>query len=112
MTDVYCPNCGAVLPYSVFAKQVAKRKHNRNLIVQIIERNGKITTGELAKQYQLLSGTVVSLRHVHNIIKELEEKGLVVTRPLNMGRYGKTTLIQVINNTDLTSITSSYVHHV
>jgi len=69
MVDVYCPSCGEILPFSVFAKQIAKRKHNRNLLLKIIQANGKITTGELARQYQLKSGSVVSIRHIGNILK-------------------------------------------
>jgi len=112
MVDVYCPKCGAVLPFSVFARQVAKRKHDRKLILKIIQSKREITTGELAKEYQILSGSVVSLRHIGNILREFKQQGKIETKRLKLGRYGQTTLIQAINNTDLTDITRPHIHHV
>jgi len=96
MVDVYCPVCGAVLPFSVFAKQVAiqNRKHDRNLFLKIISERKSITTGELARQYQLRSGKVCSLRQVWNIVKELKNEGKVETSILNRGRYGRSTLVK------------------
>lgn len=93
MTDVYCPACGAILPFSVFAKQVAKRKHSRSLILQIIAEHDKITTGQLAMTYQSRSGEVISLRHLGNILGELERQGKIETRLIDGGRYGRTKLI-------------------
>jgi len=97
MVDVYCPKCGAILPFSVFAKQVAKRKHNRQVILRIIQKKGKITTGVLAREYQLITGSVVSLRHIRNILKDFEKMGEIMTKPQNLGRYGRTTLISAVN---------------
>jgi len=94
LAEVYCPVCGAILHFNVFAKQVAKRKHNRRLVLKIIKELGKVTTGELAREYQLRSGNVISIRHILNIVKELETQGKVETELLNSGRFGRTTLIK------------------
>ena len=94
MVNVRCPNCGAIFPFSVFIKQVVKRKIDRDLILQIIEKHPKITTGQLWKEYQIRSGKVVTLRQVFNVVKELEKEGKVKTQLIDHGRYGRTTFIK------------------
>jgi len=115
MVDVKCPRCGATFPYSQIAKQLVKRRFDPNAILKIIKDSGEvgITTGQLFEKYRVNSQLpFMSLRHLNSIVKELEKDGKVTTKRLCMGSRGRTTLIKAINNTDLTSITSSYVHHV
>jgi len=112
MVNVKCPRCGATFPYSLIAKQFTKRKYNRNQILKIIQNFGEITTGELLEQCHMTMESCITQRHLYNIVKALEKEGKVITKQLRKGKYGTTTLIQAINNTDLTSVTSTYVHHV
>lgn len=112
ITDVKCPRCGATFPYGLIVKQVAKRKHDLKLLLRIISEFGEIRIGELAKQYNIDHGSAITLRHLNNIVRQLENEGKITTKRLHMGARGTTTLIQKINNTDLTDITSVYIHHV
>lgn len=70
-----------------------KRKHDKELVLKIIREFGTITSGELHDQYHVDSGKIISLRHLLNITKELEQEGRVTRRVLRMGRYGRTTEI-------------------
>jgi len=114
VVDVKCPRCGATFPYSLIAKQFhfTKRKYNRNQILQIIQNFGEITAGELLEQCHIAMESCITQRHLYNIVKALEKEGKVITKQLRAGKYGTTTLIQAINNTDITSTTSPYINHV
>lgn len=99
MSTVYCPCCGVEVPFSIFCKQVAKRKFNRRILIEIIQRERILTTGELARKYQEESGQAISLRVLCNVLKEFRYQTLVKTKWISKGRYGATTEILPLNKT-------------
>lgn len=90
---MYCPNCGAEIPFGYFCKQVAKRKYDRKLLLKIITSLKRTTTGEVAKKYQQTMGTPVSLRQLNNMLHDLESMGQIILVRRSLGRYGRTTEI-------------------
>jgi len=92
-TMVRCPICAGWFPYSLIAKQIAKPKHDKRLILKILEQhNRSMITGEILEQYNKLYSTPITRRHLSNILKALEKQGLVKGKTLSWGRYGRTTV--------------------
>jgi len=92
-TIVRCPICAGWFPYSLIAKQILKSKHDKRLILKILEQHHhSMITGEILLQYNKLHSTPITIRHLRNILKTLEKQGLVKGKVHSLGRYGRTTV--------------------
>jgi len=94
MVDVKCPFCGRDIPYPAIARQLTKRRHDRNLVLKIIGEVSEAESGYILRQYNILHSPM-SLRTLNNILKELENEGKITRRVEHRGRYGLTTVVKM-----------------
>ena len=79
-------------PY--IAKQLPqKRKHDKDLVLRIVERLGSANTGKILIEYNALHEPPISLGHLGNILGQLESEGKLTRELVSRGRHGRTTII-------------------
>jgi len=92
-TVVLCPHCGGEILYSDIMKQIMRRKHDKDLVLKIVTHRSPAITGKILEEYNKFHRRKkITLRHLHNILKELKAEGKITGRVLSLGRYGRTTL--------------------
>jgi hypothetical protein len=98
-TIIICPCCNAEVPYSVICKQFDfKKKFNRKIILDIIKSENPTVSGVVAQRYKEITGRYLIYRTLLNILKEFRKQGLVDLKVHSKGRYGRTTIITLLNS--------------
>ena len=94
MVEVRCPLCGGMMPYSEIAKQLPHaRIHDKGLILKIVTESKEIMSGEILRKYNTVHKPPITTRHLHNLLRDLENEGKIMRRKEHRGRYGVTTVV-------------------